>query len=225
MTSDDRTPADLLLLLERRRRMTSASGIAGPLIETGMSSEPVLLESDAIVDGFIADPVPLPGAALHLYRPLSTVTLAQMPWTGAIDHGTLMLAIGCAPIVGPRFVVTAGWFANLALAGAAVAAGESALHVSLSTGDVELIESAASLYAGTAASELVLATLLPSAIVGADASTIDAAAAVLTAYRRTSLVVAWLEAIGGGAGADATSRRDEAAAAAMSMLRALLGEA
>lgn len=205
--------------------MTSTSAIVGPLVETGASSEPVLLESDTIVDGLVAESAPLSDAALHLYRPLSTVTLAQMPWTGAIDHGTLMLAIGCAPMAAQEFVIAPGWFSNLALAGAAPAAGEPALHIALSTGDVELIESAGARYVGSVANELVLATLLPSTIVGADASTIDAAAAVLTTYRRTSLVVAWLDAISSGAGADATSRRDEAAAAVMSMLRALLGEA
>ena len=205
--------------------MTSTSAAIGPSVETGMSNEPVLLESDTIVDGLASESASLPDFALHLYRPLSTVTLAQMPWTGAIDHRALMLAIGCAPVVGREFFVAPGWFANLALAGAAPAAGEPALHLALSTGDAELIESASARYAGPAAGALVLATLLPTTIVGADASTIDAAAVVLTTYRRMSLVVAWLDAIAGGAGADATSRRDEAAAAAMSMLRALLGEA
>ncbi|HYK52927.1 MAG TPA: hypothetical protein VEV38_05305 [Candidatus Eremiobacteraceae bacterium] len=224
MMADDRTPADLLLLRERKRRMTSTSVIKGPVVAAGTSSEPVLLESDTIVDGLLPEPAPFHDAALHLYRPLSTVTLAQMSWTGAIDHGTLMLSIGCAPLAGQDFLVTPGWFANLALSGAAPAAGEPALHVSLTTGDVELIESAATRNARSVGGDLVLATLLPSTIVGADASTIDAATAVLTTYRRASLVVAWLEAIGGGA-ADATSRRDEAAAAVMSMLRALLGEA
>jgi hypothetical protein len=190
------------------------------------TSEPVLLESDTIVDGLVSEAAPLPDAALHLYRPLSAVTLARMSWTGAIDHGTLMVAIGCAPVTAREFVVTSAGFANLALeAAAAPAAGEPALHVSLATGDIELIKSAAAQLSGPITRDLVLATLLPSTIVGADAATIDAATAVLTTYRRACLVVAWLEAIGGDAGTDATSRRDEAAAAAMSILRALLGEA
>jgi len=103
--------------------------------------------------------------------------------------------------------------------------GEAALHAVLSTSDVELLERASSSHAAPMAEKLALASLLPSTIAGADDPTIDAATVVLTTYRRASLVVAWLDAIGSDAGADATSRRDEAAAAAMSMLRALLGEA
>lgn len=193
MNADDRLPADMLLLRERRRRMAS-------------SSEPVLLESDAIVDGFASEEQPARDAVLHLYRPLGSVTLAAMSWTGAIDHAALQRAIACeANALPPK--------------------GEAALHAALSTSDVELLERASSNHATPIAESLALASVLPSTIVGADDPTIDVATAVLTTYRRACLVVAWLDAIGGDAGADATSRRDEAAAAAMSMLRALLGEA
>jgi len=225
MTTDDPVPADLLLLRERRRRMTAASARVGPVVDTGAGAEPLLLESDAIVEGFGTEEPPAGDAGLHLYRPLSTVTLAQMTWTGAIDHATLQTAIACAPIAEHGFAISTGWFAKVAMAGAAPASGEPALYVLLPAPDFELIESAAAMRAGPAAENLVLAALLPSTIVGADASTVDAAAVVLTTYRRASLVVGWLEAVGGDGGADATSRRDEAAAAVMSMLRALLGEA
>ena len=125
--------------------------------------------------------------------------------------------------------ISPGFFKRLSTTGAAPATGEPALHVALSMQDVDLLERTASTYSAAGAERLVLGSLLPSTIVGADAPTVDAAAVVLTTYRRASLVVAWLDAIGAGAGidagTDATSRRDEAAAAAMSMLRALLGEA
>ncbi|HEY7993316.1 MAG: hypothetical protein ACHQY2_00735 [Candidatus Eremiobacterales bacterium] len=211
MTPDERVPPDMLLLRERRRRMASA--------------EPVLLESDTIVDGFAAEEPPVRDGALHLYRPLGSVTLAAMSWTGAIDHAALQRAIACAPPEGPSPAFSSGWYARVSMTNAAPPQGEAALHAALSTSDVELLERASSAHAGPAAEKIALASLLPSTIVGADDPTIDAATVVLTTYRRTSLVVAWLNAIGVDAGADATSRRDEAAAAAMSMLRALLGEA
>lgn len=230
MSAPERLPADQLLLRERRRRMTSPSPTAvGPAAGMGSITEPLLLESDAIVEGFAAEEAPARDGALHLYRPLESVTLAAMSWTGAIDHATLQRAIACAPIEGRAPAVSTGSLAKLSMAGAAPAASEPALHVTLSASDVELLERVASTYSGARAEELVLASFLPSTIVGADASTVDAATVVLTTYRRASLVVAWHDAIGeaagGDAGADATSRRDEAAAAAMSMLRALLGEA
>ncbi|HET9343732.1 MAG TPA: hypothetical protein VFO25_12535 [Candidatus Eremiobacteraceae bacterium] len=212
MSADDRLPADMLLLRERRRRMTS-------------SSEPVLLESDAIVDGFASEELPARDGALHLYRSLGSVTLAAMTWTGAIDHAALQRAIACAQLEGPFSAFSSGWFARVSTANALPPHGEAALLATLSTSDVELLERASSNHAAPVVERLGLASLLPSTIVGADDPTIEAATVVLTTYRRASLVVAWLDAIGGDAGADATSRRDEAAAAAMSMLRALLGEA
>lgn len=212
VNADDRLTADMLLLRERRRRMSS-------------SSEPVLLESDAIVDGFASEEHPVRDAVLHLYRPLGSVTLAAMSWTGAIDHEALQRAIACAPLESPASAFSSGWYARVSEANALPPRGEAALHAALSTSDVELLERASSNHAPPVAEKLALASLLPATIVGADDPTIDAATVVLTTYRRASLVVAWLDAIGGDHGADATSRRDEAAAAAMSMLRALLGEA
>lgn len=224
MTSDERLPADMLLLRERRRRMSSSSTRVGPVVGSGMTSEPLLLESDAIVEGFAQEAAALPDGALHLYRPLASVSLARMSWTGAIDHESLQRAIACAPFEGP-ISDFASWRARLSTASAAPSSGVAALHTALSASDVDLLERAFSSRTGAAAESLVLASLLPSTIVGADDATVDASTVVLMTYRRASLVVAWLDAIGGGGGADAKSRRDEAAAAAMSMLRALLGEA
>ena len=225
MSADDRLPADMLLLRERRRRMASSAAPVGPVVASGTTVEPVLLESDAIVDGFASEERPVRDSALHLYRPLGSVTLAAMTWTGAIDHAALQRAIACAPFDGDGAAFSSGWYARLSMANAPPPKGEAALYAALSTSDVELLEHASSKHAAPEAEKLALASLLPSTIVGADDPTIDAATVVLTTYRRASLVVAWLDAIGGDAGGDATSRRDEAAAAAMSMLRALLGEA
>jgi hypothetical protein len=225
MNDDDRVPADMLLLRERRRRMASSSTPVGPLVGSGTTAQPVLLESDAIVDGYGSEEPPVRDGALHLYRPLGSVTLAAMSWTGAIDHAALQRAIACAPLEGPGSAFSSGWLARVSMANMVPPQGEAALHASLSTSDVELLERASSKHAVPVAEKLALASLLPSTIAGADDPTIDAATVVLTTYRRASLVVAWLDAIGSDAGADATSRRDEAAAAAMSMLRALLGEA
>lgn len=222
MSSDERLPADMLLLRERRRRMSSSSTRVGPVVGSGMTSEPLLLESDAIVEGFAQEAAALPDGALHLYRPLASVSLARMSWTGAIDHESLQRAIACAPFEGP-ISDFASWRARLSMASAS--SGVAALQTALSASDVDLLERAFSSRTGAAAESLVLASLLPSTIVGADDATVDASTVVLMTYRRASLVVAWLDAIGGGGGADAKSRRDEAAAAAMSMLRALLGEA
>jgi len=224
MSVDDRVPADMLLLRERRRRMASSSTTVGPVVESGATAQPVLLESDAIVD-YGSEELPVRDGALHLYRPLASVTLAAMSWTGVIDHAALQRAIACAPLEGPTSTFSSGWLARVSLANTVPPQGEAALHAALSTSDVELLERASSSHAAPVAEKLALASLLPSTIAGADDPTIDAATIVLTTYRRASLVVAWLDAIGSDAGADATSRRDEAAAAAMSMLRALLGEA
>lgn len=202
MTGDE-IPADMLLLRERRRRMSGTDARESPRLAATESSESVLLESDAIVDDR-AGTIVEPENATPMYRSLGAVTLAQLSWTGAIDHEALQSAIACAPARPP--------------------AGP-ALHVVLDAGDTALLQSARARYDADLASALVRAASLPTTIVGADASTVDAADPILASYRQAALVFAWRNAIGPDAGKDETSRRDEAAAQLMSLLRALLGEA
>jgi hypothetical protein len=196
-------PADALLLRERQRRMVSPTPAAESRPATDEGLESVLLESDAIVDER-PDAASEREGAVEMYCPLATVTLAQLSWTGAIDHDALQTAIACAPTR---------------------TAGGPALYVALDPGEAALLESARARYDAGTAQALALAASLPATIAGADASTVDAAEPVLAAYRRASLVYAWRSAIVGEAGTDETSRRDEAAAQLMSLLRALLGEA
>lgn len=201
MSERDDLPADQLLLRERSRRMTVA-GSSAPSDSLARLAEGVLLETDAIVDNPIE--AATSDGMTAMYRPLAAVTLAQLSWTGAIDHDALQGAIACVP---------------------SVDTGVPALFVALDPGELALLESARTRYADDVAAALARAASLPSTMVGADASTVDAAESVLAAYRRAALVFAWRSAIGGEAGADETGRRDEAAAQLMSLLRALLGEA
>ena len=201
--SGDELPPDLLLLRERQRRMGTPVPGTWKKPVPAVPVEGVLLESDAIVDERAEADSEREGA-IEMYRPLATVTLAQLSWTGTIDHGALQSAIACAP---------------------SRDAGGPALYVLLDPGEKSLLESARARYGSDVAAALDRAATLPATIVGADASTVDAAESVLAAYRRASLVYAWRSAIGGDAGPDETSRRDEAAAQLMSLLRALLGEA
>ena len=201
--SGDELPPDLLLLRERKRRMGAPTSAMHARPTVAESVEGVLLESDAIVDERLETASERAGA-IEMYRLLATVTLAQLSWTGAIDHDALQSAIACMP---SRDV------------------GGPALYVLLDAGEKALLESAGARYDADVAGALERAASLPATIVGADASTVDAAEPVLAAYRRASLVYAWRSAIGGDAGPDETSRRDEAAAQLMSLLRALLGEA
>lgn len=203
MNLDDDLPADMLLLRERRRR-ASGSTSARSQVGSAETHESVLLESDALVDDGLRPAASTGRGATALFRPLASVTLAQLSWTGAIDHAALQTAIACSPghaVEGP------------------------ALHVVLDDAEIAVIESARRHCDAPPGDALWRAAVLPSTIVGTDASTVGAAGAVLTAYRRASLVYAWRCAIGGDQGADETSRRDEAAAQLMSLLRALLGEA
>lgn len=221
--SDDKrdtrdVPADLLLLFRRSRRGYAHQGAA---VEP---PDALLLEPDAIID---EEPRQRsdPGTRIALFRPLSTVMLAGIPWSGAVDHETLQNAIVCSPPRSADRPSAPSWLrAVTTLALRDIPAAEPALYASLGVDDLEALDRLGTRHARTHALALARAAALPETIVGADAATISAAAPSLEAYRRTSLVYAWQAALWGTAPADTSQERDASAVQVVSMLRALLGE-
>ncbi len=229
-------PADMLLLQQRRRRQADRETIAP---EPNPQREPIeeseedrLLEVAEPVDqaGQELTPDPASGAgqtAIALFRPLAQVSVATLPWAGAVDHEALQAAIACCPIGQPRR--GAGFFertlpAVVPLALDRVPRGEAALSVRVGADELAALDLASRRASRQAGLRLVRAAALPSAIVGADRAAAAAAAPALAAYRATALVHAWHAAFG-TAPQELDRERDAAAVRLLSTLRALLGEA
>ncbi len=222
MTDDARSvPADLLLLRERRRRL----GIAETRADAPVADAALVMESDAIIAG---SPLTLGTGGtggVKLYRPLGSVMLSGIPWSGAVDHETLQNAILCAPPRAAGAPAPPRWLAAVAtFALSAPPAGEPALTVTLGEDDIAALDRLGTQHARATTLALARAAALPATIEGADAATVGAAALLLGAYRRASLVFAWQAMLLGDASDDAAHERDASAVQVVSVLRALLGE-
>jgi hypothetical protein len=229
-------PADMLLLQQRRRRQADRETIAP---EPNPQREPIeeseedrLLEVAESVDqaGQELTPDPASGAgqtAIALFRPLAQVSVATLPWAGAVDHEALQAAIACCPIGQPRR--GAGFFERTLPAVVPPALDgvprEAALSVRVGADELAALDLASRRASRQAGLRLVRAAALPNAIVGADRAAAAAAAPALAAYRATALVHAWHAAFGTAAPQELDRERDAAAVRLLSTLRALLGEA
>ena len=212
-----RIPADVLLLNERRRRLGIAAHGAPGAGELVMESDTIVAEGPPSTEAS--------GDHVMLYRPLRTVTLAQVSWSEAVDHETLQTAIGCVPARSGERAKQAGWLAAVAtLALAPAPDAEPSLCVWLAPDDVAALERVGMRSAQADALALARAAVLPASICNADASTVAAAAPLLVAYRRAALVFAWQQVLQGTATPDTSQERDASAVQVVSMLRALLGE-
>jgi len=220
--SGRKPPADMLLMLERQRRLRSS-----PTPHAAQDDE-LLVESDEIVDeSQPREPHASGGGSIALYRPLALVTLAHISWSDVVDHAALQNAIACSPAGGRGGAAgVPSWLTEVTtLMLPAAPRDEASLYVSLAPDEIAMLSRAGSLLSRADASALVLASALPVTIVGVDTATVSPAASVLGAYRRAALVHAWQTGLCGHAGPDAGRARDETAVQLVSTLRALLGEA
>jgi hypothetical protein len=243
-------PADMLLLQERRRRQAGQAPAApavpaAPVAPSPQSpqheappretfednEEDQLLDvSDVADEDSVAESeTAAPGAAaIALFRPLDQVSVASLPWAGAVDHDSLQSAIVCCPIGPVRrgagfFERTLPAVVPLTLDG--VPHGEPALSVSVGADEVAALELASHRASRQAGLRLVRAAALPNSIVGAERAAAGAAAPALAAYRAAALVQAWHAALSASPSPELDRERDAAAVRLLSTLRALLGEA
>jgi hypothetical protein len=221
---DKSVPADMLLMRERARKLRApeSTAIASiPAIEADL-----LLEGDALVESpgqpELASP---PSGALALFRPLSSVTIGAIAWSGTVDHELLQNAIICAPARTTDSLRPPAWLSAVVNFTLAEMPGETpALHALLSVDDLALLGRIGMRHSRESALALARAAALPSSIVGTDAATAHAAAGALSGYRRAALVYSWQGALHGVASSDAARDRDASAIELLSTLRAVLGE-
>lgn len=245
MSGSDRGPtADMLLVQARRRRLLAARANPDAGVRPGNAADVAAAHADpskVIVgeeDAFVEDEpvthafsrstdVGRPQAhvsGLQCYRPLATVTLARLAWSGVIDHAVLQEAIACAPFAAE------GRAAHLITSAAAptlrsAPLREPSLFVRLGDDDVEVLERALESATADVGGRLASAALLPEALIGAPAGASYAASQALASYRSASLVAAWREIMGATGLAEVARDRDSGAVRLLSTLRALLGEA
>ncbi len=244
--SKNRPTADMRLVDARRRRLLAghvetsvAHGTSSgeETHATGLDPSNVLVaEEDAIIEEESDDQYPSltatvdqdrtlsQRAGLHCYRPLITVTLARLAWSGTIDHALLHEAIACAPLDAAKRAP------NIARRSGApglrsAPLGEPSLYVRLGDDDVVALERALESASAEIGDRLASAALLPDSLVGAPARAAYAASQALAGYRGAALVAAWREVMGAPALAEVTRDRDAAAVRLLSTMRALLGEA
>lgn len=236
-----------MLLVEARRRRLLA-GRPDTLAERSPSSDQgarasgldapnvLVAEEDAIIEEESTERDPsltatsdqerllLQRSGVHCYRPLITVTLARLAWSGTIDHVLLHEAIACAPLdAATRAPNIARRAAVPALHNAPL--GEPSLYVRLGEDDVVALERALETASAEIGDRLSSAALLPDSLLGAPARAAYAASQALAGYRSAALVAAWREVMGAPALAEVTRDRDSAAVRLLSTMRALLGEA
>jgi hypothetical protein len=214
-------PADMLLVQERRRRLgLGPQSPSQSTHATGDADEIFATDEDRLVDepqGAVT-PTPVRGGVV-LRKPISSLNLAHIGWSGPIDHGMLQAALVCQPVGGRD----AHKYAALFGASSVAADGSAALEVTLDEGDLSLLTAAASSQAQHA-DALVRAARLPDRLVEADVTASDVVASVLDGYRRAALSCAWYEQLGVTPSAQSLRERDETAVTMLSTLRALLGE-
>jgi hypothetical protein len=212
-------PADMLLVAERRRRLTGSQSLPIASEEILISDEDQLIPPDSL-----AGPAADSGASeILLHRPMAHVTLTQVGWSGPIDHAALQSALSCQPKDLAQAQMRLGFLARLMPAAVPDAEG-AALEVALGDDDVAVMAGLASSGRHEGAPELLRAALLPDRLSGAETTTMQAVSHVLGAYRHAALEDAWHRYLGGPQSAQLHRERDEAAVAVLSTLRALLGE-
>jgi hypothetical protein len=241
-----RPTADMLLVEARRRRLRASRAdenvVQRPPAEPASIAsdrEPpdlLIADEDAIIEDESGDHAPWDSGTadrdhalrqrtgLACYRPLTTVTLARLSWSGSIDHAVLREAIACAPFDAaaraPNLVRIASvpGLQNPPL-------DEPSLYVRLGDDDVAALELALVRTSAEIGSRLAGASLLPDSLIGAPARASFAASQALAAYRGAALIAAWREMMGAPGLAEVIRDRDSAAVRLLSTLRALLGEA
>jgi hypothetical protein len=242
----NRPTADMLLVDARRRRLLagrdetpaargSSSGESTRASGLDPSME-LVAEEDAIIEEESDDQDPsmtasvdqdrmlLQRTGVHCYRPLMTVTLARLAWSGTIDHALLHEAIACAPLdAAARAPNIARRCTAPGLRSAPL--GEPSLYIRLGEDDIVALERALESASAGIGDRLANAALLPDSLVGAPARAAYAASQALVGYRSAALVAAWREVMGAPALAEVTRERDAAAVRLLSTMRALLGEA
>ncbi|MBV8262697.1 MAG: hypothetical protein JOY87_02615 [Candidatus Eremiobacteraeota bacterium] len=219
MTSKRPVPADMLLVNERRRRL--AAGIATPARTApsdALDADDIFAtDEDQLVDEPQAPAQPSPAhGAVVLRKPMSSVTLAHIGWSGPIDHELLQAALACQPV-----------HKRDAAAHAQLFGGQTSPHDVGAALEVVLDQSEIAILSATGDAEpdaLVRAAQLADRLTGEGVSASDIVSSVLAAYRRTALSCAWYERLGLKASAQALRERDETAVTMLSTLRALLGE-
>lgn len=211
-----RVPADMLLVHERRRRLRRGSQ-SSPSVHVD-DDEIVSADEDQLVEEPRASKRPaLGGGALLLRKPIASLNLSHIGWSGPIDQRMLQEAIACYP------VREADGSANTRLFGDQTAPldGQAALEVTLEPGDLSLLAAASGRANDNA---LVRAAQLGDRLVEAAVTASEIVSSVLAGYRKAALACAWYEQLGVPVSAQALRERDEAAVMLLSTLRALLGE-
>lgn len=211
-------PADMLLLRARASRLTPRPWSADETaIEIFSSEEDALVESD--------EPIEHDPGSLRLRRPIASVRLGQIEWSGAIDHEALQAALACAPagpVADPRWRLILG--SQQARAWGQAEDSASALEVTLSAADLALCEALAKSNAGRSLPAFAAALQLPDRLAGASAPTGAVLAEVLASYRRASLTCVWASCLELRRAELFARERDESAVALLSAMRAVLGE-
>jgi len=220
MTPKRPMPADMLLVNERRRRLAGGGQMPAP--NAGSSAAPVADEIFATDEDQLVDEPQTPSQAppvrggVLLRKPMSSVSLSHIGWSGPIDHVLLQAALACQPV----HERDAAAFAQLFGGQAAPHDGSAALEVTLDEGEIAVLTSS-----GHAQPDaLVRAAQLADRLTGAGVSASDIVSSVLAAYRRAALSCAWYERLELKPSAQAHRERDETAVTMLSTLRALLGE-
>lgn len=152
-----------------------------------------------------------------LSRSIDTVRLAQISWTGPIDHDGIQVALECFPVEDRSAAILGVEASGEPLPGSAV------LEVTIGQGDLALWPVILR-KSGSDAMPLLQALRLPERIAGVTSPTLAAVNPVLAAYRRCALEHAWHKILGLPQNAQVRRELDETAVALLSTLRALLGE-
>lgn len=220
-------PADMLLLAERRKRMS------GQQLEAGVSARPseeaqeiLATDEDQLLEAPGAEKRPHAqgsGDKVMLRRPIEFVSLSLVGWSSRIDHDSLQSALLCFPI-GSSDLRSLGQLWSQPPFPLDSQIGAAALEVALSPGDLELLHLVRERGAASPAQRLFSAISLPDRIAGAEPTTALAANPVLSEYRHSSLSWAWHMLLTGSESETLHRERDEAAVSLLSTLRALLGE-
>jgi hypothetical protein len=226
----NRPTADMLLVDARRKRLLAGKVDAPDPSIVLVAEEDAIIEEDstdrdtslaAMVD---QERALLQRAGVHCFRPLITVTLARLAWSGTIDHALLHEAIACAPFDAasraPNITRRAG-----APALRKAPLGEASLYVRLGEDDVVALERALASASADVGDRLASAALLPDSLTGAPARAAYAASQALAGYRSAALVAAWRDVMGAPGLGEVIRDRDAAAVRLLSTMRALLGEA
>jgi hypothetical protein len=241
-----RPTADMLLVEARRRRLRAsrADETVEPRAPAESASpasdrEPadlLIADEDAIIEEESDERAPWDSGTadrdhalrqrtgLACYRPLTTVTLARLSWSGSIDHAVLREAIACAPLDAAARAPNLVRIASVpALQNPPL--DEPSLYVRLGDDDVAALELALVRTSAEIGARLAGASLLPDSLIGAPARAAFAASQALAAYRGAALIAAWREVMGAPGLSEVIRDRDSAAVRLLSTLRALLGEA